>query len=513
MLTYQPLIFAIFDIPQNINSGDYYYRTFSPGFAMSREDGIFVVSISNIHPKKNEILNNADVVVLNDICDPDLLPVIRARKEKGLLTFFEIADDLNGLQPWNPVYSFYKNPENIRLIYKLANCCDGLQFSVLELQRFYGGLNNSNRVFNNQILKVPFQRTNNSGDDFIIGWGGSHGHLEDMSAIANPLIEWILTKPNVKLHLMCSRPILELFKRLPKNKLRHFSVGSIEDYFHFLSTIHIGIAPLEDTSFNRSRSDVKFLEYAVSGVVPVLTNLEPYKNSVIDGETGYLFNNTSELIEILTFLKNNKSILKKVSVSAREYVLNNRMQSSHIFERLDFYKKDIPSQKTQKISAEDLYQSWCRYPGSSQNGSFLTLSNTEFEKSLFTGLVMMQDPKKIKQAKDCFQKGARLESKNYLPHLYSSGIAENPIGTLSKAIHLEPSSIKAHILLGDELAKRGNIMDALGLYNRALIIYPEYDLPFIKAGNLLMKIGKNDQAEELFQKASCHQVKYSIPSS
>lgn len=38
----------------------------------------------------------------------------------------------------------------------------------------------------------------------------------------------------------------------------------------------IGIAPLEDTAFNRCKSDIKFLDYVALGVLPILSDARPY---------------------------------------------------------------------------------------------------------------------------------------------------------------------------------------------------------------------------------------------
>ena len=42
----------------------------------------------------------------------------------------------------------------------------------------------------------------------------------------------------------------------------------------------IGLAPLEDTEFNRSKSCVKFYEYASVGTVVLTSDVEPYKSEV-----------------------------------------------------------------------------------------------------------------------------------------------------------------------------------------------------------------------------------------
>jgi tetratricopeptide (TPR) repeat protein len=513
MSNHHPIIIAIIDIPQNITSGDYFYRTYSPGVAFAQQEDTYVVAVSNIHPKKFDIIDNADIVVLNDICDPDLLPIISKRKKNGLLTIYEIADDMNGLQPWNAVYEFYQNKENISLIYKLAAYSDKLQFSVHELQKLYGRLNKINEVFPNQILNAPLERSLNNSDEFIIGWGGSHGHLEDISAISDQLTKWILSKHKAKLHLMCSKTIWDLFKDLPDGKKIFFPTGTLNDYFNFLSGLHVGIAPLQNTAFNRCRSDVKFLEYAVSGVIPVVSDLEPYKGSVIHGETGFLFNNDMELIKTLDLIENDRNILKKVFIASKAYIKRERLQREHVKERKEFYRGGPqPKQPMEREHADPktLFDHWCKFEGASKHNRYLELSNTKFEKSVFSGLALVQNKSEKSLANEYFKNASSLEPQCYLPFLYGFQCATDPIAQLARAIKLAPFSIKAHLLMGEELSKQGKIVDALSAFNRAFEIFPEYEIPLLRAGNLLSRIGKNKEADQLFQRAANLQI--NIPS-
>ncbi|HBY06439.1 MAG TPA: hypothetical protein DEH22_01100, partial [Chloroflexi bacterium] len=50
----------------------------------------------------------------------------------------------------------------------------------------------------------------------------------------------------------------------------------------------IVIAPLEDNSFNRAKSGIKFLEYSALGVPGVYSALPPYAGIITDGRDGYL---------------------------------------------------------------------------------------------------------------------------------------------------------------------------------------------------------------------------------
>lgn len=499
-----PMLIVQVEPPQKTEGGDYFYRTHAPGIAMSQEENIFVVNATNVHRRKDHIMREADVLVLKNICDPDILPLIRERKLQKRLTVYEMADDLNALQPWNPVYLFYKNKENLALVYRLASCCDAMQVTVPELKRLYGHLNKRCEVFPNQILHVPPERVLKESDAVVIGWGGSHGHLEDMAEIAAPLINWINSQTNVVLDLMCSDPIWRLFDSLSEDKKRRTLPGSIEDYYNFLAKIDIGIAPLKDTAFNRSRSDVKCLEYAVSGVVPVLANLEPYLCSIHAGENGFLFKDTNELIDILNRLAKNAPLLPKVSKAARHYVMRERLQLEHGRERIDFYRNQLRQVQRDDETIErgrDRFEKWSGLEGAVINGRHLRLPDTRFENLLHDGLVTMQITGDKKHARQLFEEASAIEQDNYLPFLFGSPVSPDAISCLQKALELNPDSIKAWLLLGETFTRRGKVIDAINSFESAVKIYPDYEIPYLRAADLLKKTGELSQAEKLFDRA------------
>lgn len=500
-----PLLIVQIEPPQNGNQGDYFYRTYAPGLTMAGEPNIWVVTLTNVHRKKQEIMSMADVLILKNISDPDLLPLVYQRVMESKITVYEIADDLNALQPWNPVYAFFKNQENISTLYHLARRCDALQVTVPELQRRYGFLNGHCRVFQNQILHMPPDGPVSQDHKIVVGWGGSHGHLEDMAEIAPALIKWINRRPNVFLHLMCSDPIRQLFNAIPDSKKMHTLPGSLDDYYQFLNHIHIGIGPLKDTTFNRSRSDVKFLEYAASGVIPVMAHLEPYIHSVKHGRTGFLFSNMDECLQILDGLIENPTLRHDISKSAFEYVVTERLQSQHAKERIAFYGSLFRERKRppRKVHYIDLsFQQLSTLEGAVQDNRYLNLLPTHFEMLLHDGLVAMQMNKDYQMADECFKKASGTEPNNYLPYLYGAAVSKDSIQNLNKAIERMPNSIKARILLGQEYSKKGDIKAAFENLNSAALIYPDYDVPYLKAASLLRAIGQEKQANVLFQKAN-----------
>jgi len=506
------IIIAQIEPPQNLGAGDYYYRTHVPGISMAKDEGIYVVNLTNEHRIKQAVAAHADVLILKNICDPDFLPLIWKRKRQGRLTVYEIADDLDALQPWNPVYFFFKDQENRALVHRLASYCDALQVTCPDLKTKFGHLNRNTEVFPNQIRDVPRERPDTFKKNVVIGWGGSHGHLEDIREIADPLMNWITNQPNVSLHLMCSDPIWNLFRGLSTSKKKRIPTGTIDDYYRFLTGIDIGIAPLKDTLFNRSRSDIKFLEYAISDVVPVMQNLEPYKNSIDDGETGFLFRDSVELVSILRQLVTNPELTTETAGAARRYVINNRLQSMHTEKRLKFYRNGLDKMKVTVANFANRFEtfsSWSKISGAVKNGRHIKLEPTRFELLLHDGLIAMQVRNDKDLACQMFEEAAFMEPENYLPLLFGTPVSKDPIGSLFKAIERKPDSLKAWIMLGEEFASKGRIKEALESFGSAIDLFPAYDIPILRTAAILKKIGQKKAAEKLYKNA--HMLGIYIP--
>jgi len=95
---------------------------------------------------------------------------------------------------------------------------------------------------------------------------------------------------------------------------------------------------LSAEEFNQGRSDGKYLEYASCGVVPVCSNLGAYKNSIIDGENGFLFDNSDELYKKLNQLIDMPALRNKVRKAAWEEVTQTRIHDKAVKSRLVFYR-------------------------------------------------------------------------------------------------------------------------------------------------------------------------------
>lgn len=492
-------LIAQLDAMHQSRGGDWYYRTFAPGQAMAAVDGVHVVNFDQAHRRFEQIVEQADVLVVNMVCSADLLPIMQRRKQSGRLTVFEINDDVAEIQPSNPLSGFFSQPENIRLFRRLALSADAVQYSVPELQRLYGSLNPRGRVFENQLAELPPPRTARDEGKLSIGWGGSSGHLEDIAEVAPTLIDFVRRHPGVTLALMCSDRIWQLFDALPSERKRRTPIGSIQQFYAFVSSLDIGLAPNRDKGFNRARSDVKFLEYAAYGAVPVLQRLTPYLDSVKQGQNGFLYDNPSELAALLERLVVDSDERSRVRQAAYAYVSEQRRQAPHATARLAFYAELLPEAPPGSNPAS-LFAELAALPGAEVSGRHVMLAHTRYESLLHDGLVLLQSGKDRDRGAALLREAAQLEPTQSVPHLFLGAQLRDPAELLAAATK-NPRSVQAVLSLGAEQLERGQFRPALERFMAAAELAPGYEMPFLKAAVALERLGATKEASEFVRMA------------
>jgi glycosyltransferase involved in cell wall biosynthesis len=484
--------------PHSTRGGDWYYRTHAPGRALAECEGTYVIDAVNTHRERKALIEQADVLVLNMLCDVDLLPAIYARRSRGQITVYEWNDDVAFIQAWNPAATFYEQPGKIELLHRLAWACDGIQFSAFELARRYGHLNAHSCVLPNQVSLSPKRVPRIFGDSCVIGWGGSHGHLEDMAAIARALSDFANETAGVSLAIMGSKPIYELFAALPQSKKRFVPAGSIDDYYRFLSSIDVGLAPLENTGFNRCRSDVKFLEYAAHEVVPVVADLAPYRDTVRPNSTGFLFADTSEMLRVLRTLVAHPEERSRIGKAALSYVQTERRESDHAFHRLEFYDSLLRARSADRSSLgapAQFFTSCTQWEGAEVRERHVQLNCSAFENKIHDGLILSRDPAQHSAARESFGAASALKRSHH-PHLFAVPVSEAPLEELQKAIEVEPASAASYTLLAELLYAAGSVSGALTALQRVAELCPGYEAPYRKMAEVLESAGLGREARE-----------------
>jgi len=319
--------------------GDYIYRVEQPSIALGKTGEATVITVSTISPWFETLCISADVLILHLLSEHDLLPILEERKQKGRPTIYELSDNITALHEGVGIRGWFSDPVNLALAFQYMRMADAIQVTGPGLAEQFRFINSRMIIFSNQMATLG-RVGRPVSDRVILGWAGSSGHKEDIEAIGDVIAQVMRAFPHVDFACMCDETIYRILSAaLPVGRITYVSPGTLDEYLTFLQKIDVGIAPLQDNPYNHCRSDIKFLEYASRGVVPVLRSLTPYKSSVHDGETGFLYESPDQLLSILSMLACEADIRNRISQAAYSYVKRYRIEDVHAEHRLVFYSQ------------------------------------------------------------------------------------------------------------------------------------------------------------------------------
>jgi hypothetical protein len=110
-----------------------------------------------------------------------------------------------------------------------------------------------------------------------------------------PVVAGVLEAvPQAHFEIVGPHQVNRLYRDLPRTTVLHPM-----NWANYLAhcrgrPAHLGLAPLLDNRFNRTRSHTKVLDIARRGAVGLFSRLPPYEGAVRDGEDGLLIANSSE---------------------------------------------------------------------------------------------------------------------------------------------------------------------------------------------------------------------------
>jgi tetratricopeptide (TPR) repeat protein len=501
-----------------IDQGAAVYRTQQPCRALGELPDVAVVSGSVVSPAlfDSRVLMNADVLVIRDVADPDLLPIVAARRRRRKLSVFEITRHLFASPPGPAARLPDLVQRSLRPL--LGRQVDCLQVTTPALDAHCAALNPRRAVFPNQLWDVPPPPPARRPDRVVIGWAGSRAHVEDLRVVIPALGGVLERHPEVAVAVMTDEAVRPVLARLPADRVTVTPWGSLASYYGFLDGIDIGIAPLAPTAYNRCVGDTRFMEYAARGVLAVCADLEPYRDVVRPGETGYLFADAAELETVLERALAEGEVRAAIPARAARYAASERNERQHAKDRLGFYLSvaaqlgyDIKGRSRPVFPPSDLRDE--RHGGTTfPDSRYLMLGAAEVEALLEQGL-RHKETGDVAEARRCFLAAARLAPRSHLPPLLLGGV-EAPaaaIEALTRAEALNPLSCQAAYLRGTRLLEVGDVADAAAAFERARKIAPSYGAPQERLGMLAEAAGRSDDACRLFEEAALQNPTFALP--
>lgn len=192
-----------------------------------------------------------------------------------------------------------------------------------------------------------FKTAPKNDDKIVIGYSGSNSHNDDL-AMFLPHLGKIMDKyKNVYFECIGSIDLkhIHLFNSFSKNAMERSDLLPSTKYFKLYpehlaqQKWDIGVAPLVDTVFTRSKSHIKYLEYSVYKIPTIASRVYPYhvpimeKEIISNDETGLLVK-PSEWFNALEELILNKEERIRLGENAHRHVTENWQYNEEFSKRI-----------------------------------------------------------------------------------------------------------------------------------------------------------------------------------
>tara|TARA_R110001583_G_scaffold166104_3_gene318862 strand:+ start:12064 stop:13110 length:1047 start_codon:yes stop_codon:yes gene_type:complete len=159
-------------------------------------------------------------------------------------------------------------------------------------------------------------------DPFCIGYHGTRAHLQDLEFVT-PVLEKIHQRyDRVWIELMLGKYVPDVLRSLDRVTTPAPLSWSKFRSYQQQRRIHIGLAPLLDTPFNRGKSHIKFLDIAAMGGVGIYSDRSPYSELVEQGVDGLLVGDRlDDWYQGICYLIDNPEDAKRMAEAAAEKAL------------------------------------------------------------------------------------------------------------------------------------------------------------------------------------------------
>ena len=252
-----------------------------------------------------------DVVILKLFMHKDAAKHIKEARELGQTVIIDTDDHFEQLPEDNLAFVTTdpkRNPDNNRQhLIDTYSACDGIIVSTKFLEKRM-------LQYNDTVYRVPnsldpnnfMYRMDLSGNKPTIGWVGIMvWRVNDLVEVSGP-VKTILEQNNLKFHhtgIMLDRPKWAADAlNIDHNALTGFTGARPQYYGNVFMPIDIGIVPLHPSPFNEAKSNLKGLEYSLSGIPFIASSTQEYRD-LNDKGVGRVAKNSKE------WLKNLKQLL------------------------------------------------------------------------------------------------------------------------------------------------------------------------------------------------------------
>lgn len=233
---------------------------------------------------------NWDLLHLHQFVDDDNIAVVRRLRDAGVAVVWDTDDDLQTVPKGSVAYKRLGGRRGLKRLYarsvEIAREVHLVTTTNEHLADVYRGEGVEHvAVIENHLARVPSASASRRRRQGVtIGVVAAHEHGPDFERLRlAPALQAVLDRFE-DVAVVAVGVDLGLRDR----RYTHVDEVSFTRLGEMLETFDIGLAPLLDTPFNRSRSNVKLKEYAAAGVAWLASPVGPYEAGA-GGASGGLF--------------------------------------------------------------------------------------------------------------------------------------------------------------------------------------------------------------------------------
>lgn len=236
----------------------------------------------------------------------------------------EIDDDLWNVHRTNFSAMVIRTPEVLARLEENIRLADAVTVTTPHLGEFVKRFNPNVFVLPNCIDLNLITHQRPKAQRLTVGWAGGSSHANDFASMNSSLRQFLRRHPEVDMHFVGQdyRRVVNL----PNTRWSQWNTNLV-DYLHTLD-FDIGVAPLAYHRFNKSKSDIKVLEYAALGIPVVASDFGPYAESVVHGETGFLVKRPHEWGHYLGLLAEDAALRERMGINAKLWATGRTVQGN-----------------------------------------------------------------------------------------------------------------------------------------------------------------------------------------
>lgn len=229
--------------------------------------------------------NPADVLVLSRYTSGLAEGWITAARATGARVIFHIDDDLLNVPEslGQAKYEHYNQPARLAALRAAMQASDFIYASTPVLADTLRAHGVTAPIIPGDIycsMAEDLPRTLPATGP-VIGYMATGGHGADLALVVPAIRDLMIEMPELRFETFGTIGTAHGLESFGSRVSHHRGVG---DYAGFLSALAnlgwwVGIAPLEDTPFNRCKADTKWVEYSFAGIATVASDLPVYRQA------------------------------------------------------------------------------------------------------------------------------------------------------------------------------------------------------------------------------------------